>query len=473
MADSTVNPTKAPRVSRKDTVAARQARFGATSILYTIVVIAVLVLINWLAQMPRFNKTFDTTSNKRYTLSDETKKVVGGLKNNATIVYFDRASGFSQAKTMLDRYANLSPKIHIQYVDVQKEPTMARAYGVRSAGTAYVDVGDRREEAKALTEEGLTGAFLKDLKGERKVCFVSGSGEHTLDDTDSTGLSQFKTLLERDNYKPQALTLVDKTAVPSDCTVVVVAGPKNDYTPNEVTALKNYVQGGGRAMVLLDPPLNFQREHIAENTGLADLLQSWGVTEDKDLVLEENPMAQLFGFGPEIPLVSNYDSQPIVNDLKNSFTGFPIPRSLEVKNGDHTTVDKLFSTTDRAVAVTNLSASEVNPADPNNKKGPFVLGAAGTYNTGDPKKPGRFVVIGSAGFLTNGMVGFQANRDLALNAVNWLSSDEDLISIRPKEAEDRRLNVTQRQMNGFFYTDIIAIPILLIVGGIVIFAKRR
>lgn len=473
MADATADNAKAPVVSRKDTVAAKQARYGATSALYTIVVIAILVVINWLAQMPRFNKTFDTTSNKRYTLSDETKKAIGNLKGDATISYFDRASGFNSAKPMLDRYSNLSPKIHIRYVDVQKEPTIARAFGVRAAGTAYVDADGRREEAKALTEEGLTGAFLKDMKGVRKVCFVSGSGEHTLDDTEGTGLSQFKTLLDRDNYQPQSVTLVDKTAVPSDCTVLVIAGPKNDYAANEVNAIKNYVQGGGRAMILLDPPLNFQKEHIADNTGLTDVLQSWGITEDKDLVLEENAAAQLFGFGPEIPLVSSYESQPIVSGLKDTFTGFPIPRSLEVKNGDKTTVDKLFSTTDHAVAVTNLSSSEVNPADPNNKKGPFVLGAAGTYNTGNPKNPGRIVSIGSSGFLTNGMLGFQANRDLALNAVNWLSSDEDLISIRPKEAEDRRLNVSQKQMNGFFYTDIIAIPILLIIGGILIFAKRR
>jgi ABC-type uncharacterized transport system involved in gliding motility auxiliary subunit len=473
MADATAHTTNSPVISRKDTVAARQARFGATSLLYTIVVLAILAVINWLAQMPRFNKTFDTTSNKRYTLSDETKKVVAGLKQDANIFYFDRASGFPQAKATLDRYANLSPKIHIRYVDLQKDPVVARSFGVRSAGTAYVEIGQRREEAKSLNEEGITGAFLKDLKGVRKVCVVSGSGERALDDTDSSGLSQFKTLLERDNYQPQSITLVDKTAVPSDCTVLVIAGPKNDYTPNEVTAIRNYVQNGGRAMFLLDPPLDFQREHIAQNTGLTDLLQNWGVTEDKDLVLEENPMGQLFGFGPEIPLVSSYESQPIVNDLKNTFTGFPIPRSLEVKNGDHTSVDKLFSTTDRAVAVTNLSSSEVNPADPNNKKGPFVLGAAGTYNSGNPKNSGRFVAIGSSGFVTNGMIGFQANRDLALNAVNWLSSDEDLISIRPKEAEDRRLNVTQRQMNGFFYADIIAFPVLLILGGIVIFVRRR
>jgi ABC-type uncharacterized transport system involved in gliding motility auxiliary subunit len=467
--DTTTAKQKAPKPQQ--TLAARQARYGATATLYTIVVIAILVLANWLGN--RYNKTFDTTSNKRFTLSDETRKLVKNLKGEATITYIDKASNFEQARGMLDRYKNLSPKIHLQYIDYQKQPTVARAYGLRYAGTAFVETGTRREEAKSLTEEGITGAFLKDLKGVRKVCFVSGSREHPLDDTDSNGLSQFKTLVDRDNYQTQSITLIDKTAVPSECNVLVIAGPQADYTANEVTAIKNYVEGGGRAMFLLDPPLDFGREHVAENAGLSDLLQSWGVTLDKDLVLEENPMGQLFGFGPEIPLVNNYESQPIVSDLKNSFTGFPVTRSLTVKNTDKTTVDKLFSTTDRAIATANLHTNEVNPSDPNNKKGPFVLGAAGTYNTGKPNNAGRFVVIGNSGFLTNGMLGFQANRDLALNAVNWLSSDEDLISIRPKEAEDRRLNATQRQMNMFAYTDLIAIPLLIIVAGVSIFLKRR
>src|SRR3954463_7602885 len=164
----------------KNTIAARQARYGATATLYTIIVIAVLVMVNWLAN--RYNKSYDTTSNKRFTLSQETKKVVGGLKSSATITYIDKASNFGQAKGMLDRYANLSPKIHLQYIDAQKQPTVARSYGVRFLGTAYVEIGQRREEAKAVTEEGLTGAFLKDLKGVRKVCFVTGSKEHQLDD---------------------------------------------------------------------------------------------------------------------------------------------------------------------------------------------------------------------------------------------------------------------------------------------------
>ena len=185
MAITEVEETKT-RPARLSTLAQRQARFGAMAGLYTIVVVAALVLVNWLGN--RYNKTFDTTSNKRFTLSQETQKIVKGLKQDATVVYIDKASGFDQAKGMLDRYKNLSPKIHIQYIDYQKNPTVARAYGLRFPGTAYVEIGPRREEAKALTEEGITGAFLKDLKGVRKVCFVSGSGEHSLDNTDSSEL---------------------------------------------------------------------------------------------------------------------------------------------------------------------------------------------------------------------------------------------------------------------------------------------
>jgi len=458
-------------ISRKSTIAARQARFGATASLYTIVVIAALVLVNWLGQ--RYNKTIDTTSNKRFTLSQETEKIVSGLKEPATIAYLDKASGFEGARGILDRYKNLSSKIKVQYIDYQKQPTVAKAYGLRFPGTAYVEIGTRREEAKSLNEEGITGAFLKDLKGVRKVCVVSGSQEHALDQTDGNGLSKFKTLLERDNYQVQPVTLIDKTAVPNDCNVVLVAGPQADYTANEVTGIKTYVESGGRVMFLLDPPLDFGREHISDNPSLSSLLADWGVTGDKDLVLEENPMGQLFGFGPEIPLVSSYETHPIVTDMKNTFTGFPVARSLTIKNTDKSTVTKLFSTSDRAIATTKLNTNEVNPADPNNKKGPFTLGAAGSYNTGKPNNPGRFVVIGSSGFLTNGMIGFQGNRDLAVNAVNWLSSDEDLISIRPKEAEDRRLNATQRQMNVFAYTDLLAIPLMVIVAGVSIFLKRR
>lgn len=458
-------------MANNSSVSAKQARYGATAMLYVIVVLAILVAINWLAN--RYNQSADLTANKQYTLSDETKKVVKNLSQPVSITYFDRKSGFSSAKPLLDRYANLSRKIHVQYVDYTSDPATATAYGVRTAGTAFVQVGSRREEARALTEEGITGALLKDLKGVRTVCVVQGSGELSFDGAQAGGLSRFKELVQRDNYQSQAISLLQKNEVPKECTVLVVAGPRFDYTQGEVDAIKNYVEHGGRAFFLLDPPLNFGRETIASNDALTGLLASWGVTLDKDLVLEQNPIGQMLGIGPEVPLVHDYTSQPIVSDLSQNMTGFRLARSLDVKNTDKTTVEKLFSTSADSIATVKLNTPEVNAADPNNKKGPFALGAAGTYNTGDPKNPGRFVVIGSASLVSNEMLHFQANPDLALNAINWLSSDEDLISIRPKPAEDRRLTMNQSQSNLFTVTDLYLLPLLIIALGVATYLKRR
>jgi ABC-type uncharacterized transport system involved in gliding motility auxiliary subunit len=196
------------------------------------------------------------------------------------------------------------------------------------------------------------------------------------------------------------------------------------------------------------------------------------VTLEDNLVLEVNPIGQLFGIGPQVPLITSYGTQPIVSEL-HSATGFPLAQSMTIGNKDKTTVDKLLSTGDASEATSNLSSGSVTLGDSKNKKGPFVLGAAGSYNTGKPNQQGRFVVIGNSGFAANNFISFNANRDLAMNIINWLAQDEDLISIRPKETEDRRINVNAAQMRMFFYFSLIALPLLIIGTGVSVFLKRR
>ena len=174
-------------------------------------------------------------------------------------------------------------------------------------------------------------------------------------------------------------------------------------------------------MFLLDPPLQMGRETISKNEPIETMLASWGVTLDNNLVLEVNPMGQLLGVGPEVPLITNYGTQAIVSEL-HSATGFPLAQSQSVANKTKTTVEKLFSTGDRAEATSNLSAASVTLGDPKNRKGPFVLASAGTYSTGKQNSQGRFVVIGNSAFLGNSFITFNANKDLAMNAINWLAS---------------------------------------------------
>jgi ABC-type uncharacterized transport system involved in gliding motility auxiliary subunit len=451
---------------------ARQTKYGAYAAIYILVVLAIVVVANVLAD--RFNKSYDTTSNKRYSLSDQTKKIVTGLKQNANITYFNQSTRFQQGKDLLDQYANLSPKVHVDYVDSDKNPELARAAGVREFGTAVVQIGDKKETAKSMTEEGITGAFIRDLKGTtRTVCFAGGSGEHAIDDTERDGFSQFKDLVSKDEYQARAIDLLQKAEVPADCTTLVIAGPTHDYLQPQVDAIKSYVENGGRAFFMFDPPVQFGRSQVATNDALTNLLQSWGVTLDKDIILDLNPMGQLAGLGPQVALVTTYSGQPIVSQMRGSAVGFPLSRSLEIKNGDKTTVEKLFDSSSSSLATSNLSSPEVSVADPNNRKGPLTIAAAGTYSTGKQNSEGRFVVTGSSSWVANRFLGFNGNGDLALNAVNWLASDEDLISIRPKPQEDRRITMTRAQLNLVRATSQFVLPLMVVITGTLVWWKRR
>ena len=451
---------------------ARQTKYVAYAVTYIVAVVAIVTTANILAD--RYSKSYDATANKRYSLSDQTVKIIKELKQDAYITYFDQPSGFPRAKDQLDLYSTLSPKVHVKYVDADKEPMLARTAGVKRYGTAIVQIGDRKEEAKSVTEEGMTGAFIRDLKNTtRTVCFVTGSGEHQIDDSARDGYSQLKDMLGKDEYTTKSINLLGKTEVPADCTVLVVAGPSRDYQQPEVEAIKKYVEGGGRALVLLDPPLKMGQEEIADNDAMTGLLQSWGVTADKDLVLDLNPIGQMLGLGPQVALVSSYDTHPIVSEMKRTATGFPLARSLQVKSGDKTTVEKLFDSEASSLATNKLDSPRVDPNDPKNKKGPLTLAAAGTYNTGKQNSQGRFVVVGSSGWAANFFIRFNGNRDLALNAMNWLSSDEDLISIRPKEEEDRRITMTRAQMSWVRTTSQFLIPLVVVFAGVSVWWRRR
>ena len=445
---------------------ARQTRYGAYLAVYVLVIIAVLSAANWLANQN--NKSFDTTTNKRYTLSDQTKKVIGGLKNPITIEYFDHASSFQRARDLLDRYQNIAPsKLKINYIDPDKNPTAARSAGIRNYGAIMVENGLKKQEAKSLTEEEITGAVIRSLKsGDRMACFVTGSGELSIDDTDRNGLSAFKTALEKSNFKTKTLSLLEKPEVPADCSVLVIAGPKRDYIQPAVDAVKKFIDGGGKALLMIDPALDFG--HGDTNSGspaLVKMLEGYGITMENNLIIDTSGVGQFFGFNEASPIVATYDSHPIVAGMKGNACVFPLTRSIEVKSP----AEKLFETTDNSFATTKLTPPiRIDPSK--DKKGPFTLGAAETVSG-----KGRIAVYGSSNSAMNQVFGISqiGNRDLILNTMNWLTADEDLISIRPKDPEDRRITMTRRQMNLLFYATVVFIPLIVIVSGVAVYWKRR
>ena len=131
-----------------DWMKTRQTKFGAYAAAYVLIAIAVLGAINYLAN--RHNKSWDLTANKRFSLADQTEKIVKNLKQDVKILYYDNDTSFPRAKDLLDRYANLSTKLTVEYVNPYKKPLVAKQEGVRTEGTIHVKSGDKKEEIKYL-----------------------------------------------------------------------------------------------------------------------------------------------------------------------------------------------------------------------------------------------------------------------------------------------------------------------------------
>jgi ABC-type uncharacterized transport system involved in gliding motility auxiliary subunit len=436
-------------------IKARQTKYGAYLFLYVLVIVAVLFAANWLAK--DHNKSFDVTTNKRFTLSDQTKKVVGDLKKPLTVYYFDRKGQYDTAKDLLDRYHNLNAsKVDIRYIDPEEKPDIAKI---------IIDNGVKKETAKGLTEEELTGAIIRDEKsGARGACFVEGSGEHRIEDTGREGYSDFKDALEKNNYKTSTISLLEKPEVPKTCNVVIVGGPSHDYVQPAVDALKTYITGGGHVLFNFDAYATMADGKMGDTPALGALVQPWGITLQDDVVLDLSAYGQ--ARGPMNPTVVSYESHPITRVMTGNDTVFPFARSLDVKPP----AEKLFSTSSASFAVKNARLP-IETLDPSKAdKGPFVLGAAATIGSGSAA--GRVVVVGSSLWASNQILGAPiGNRDLLLNIMNWMTADEDLISIRPKEPEDRRLRIASSAR--FFWISVVILPLAIVFSGVSIWWKRR
>ena len=467
----------------------RQTKYAAYASVYILVILAVLAAVNFLAN--RYDKSYDSTSNKQFSLADQTIKYVKGLKNDVRIVYFDSQTRFQNGRDLLDRYSSLSTKLHVDYIDPEKKPQQAKAAGYRRDLNVLVSSNGRIEEAKSLTEEEVTGALIRSQKtGQRDVCFVTGAGEHSIDDEAAGGFSLQKQLLERDNYKTKSIGLkpaapeagkplaigqapaVGNVEVPKDCLALVIGGPQVDYPKPVADAIKNYVEGGGHALFMLDNTLRLGREQAAsENKELTDVLAGWGVTVDKDLVLDLSGVGTVFNAGPEIPFILQYESHAITRPLTRVPTAFPISRSLDVKSAGKATVEKLFGTGEDSIAVDTIGAGGTIDSK-KGKKGPHALAAAGTVSG---TSIGRFVVVGSSGWAENRAMGSRTlgNRDLFMNMINWLTADEDLISIRPKSPEDRPLSLSPQKLNAVFWLSVVIFPLSVVGFGLATWWKRR
>jgi ABC-type uncharacterized transport system involved in gliding motility auxiliary subunit len=437
---------------------------------YTVIGVAILVLANWFVS--RHDQRWDLTPNKKYSLSPQTVKVLKGLSQDVSIYVFDSEGQMRGHRDLLDNFTTITRRIAVHYVDPDRQPSLAKQYAIRTDGTIVVAAGDRHFEAKNTDEEGVTNAVVRVLKGEKTVYFIQGHGERDLESSDRGGYDRIKKEFENENYQVKPIVLLQKLEIPSDCSLLVIAGPRNDYLSQEVDAIQKYVSGGGRVMIMLDPGMDLPN--------LAKLLSDWNVTTQNDLVIDMNPVAQIFGTEPTMPLIVKYGISPITQPLARVASLFPITRSFAVGKDSKAgiSVESLCDTSADSFGIGDFDAKTKSVSltfrEGKDIKGPLTVALAGVLTgSGEKKTEGRFVALGTSAPVANVYLGFQGNRDLFMNMVNWLAEDEDLISVRPKPPDSQHLDVTARQMNNILYMGVLGLPLLIIAIGTSVWWQRR
>ncbi len=452
----------------------RQARAGSYSATYVVVFVAILAMVNTLAV--QYNKTYDATELKLYSLSDQSLTVLGNLESDITIYYFDQTMRFGLARDSLVRYENASSRVNVRYIDPDADPAVTRAMNIRTLGTTIVEIGPSRSEAPSFSEQDITNTIIKAVKGEvQSACFLTGHGEAAIEDTDRLGLSGVAGEVEAANYSARAISLVESPEIPSDCSVVVVAGPDFSFVEPEVELIRAYVDGGGRLLLMLD---------YDSNTGLEVLPASWGIEVHEDLIIDHSGIGQLLGGGPLTPLVNRYDAEhPITRVMGNIATFFPLTRSIAATTDASgwsatelaLTSPNAFATSDFVIENGELTISETAQVT----DGPIAVAVASSLDVEIPEEgadavpQGRVVVTGTSLFARNGAFARGANRDLLLNTLNWLTSDEDLISIRPTDPESTPIDLSTSEAIRLLVGLVLVLPLMIIVAGVRTWWVRR
>jgi len=484
-------PPAAPRRTLRQAFNWRTLKYGSHASLFTVIVLAVVYILYSLAV--QHNRRFDVTQAKRFTLAEQSVKLVQGLQYPIKVIgFYSLAERDRETFTdLVKQYTQHTDKLSYEVIDPDRQPALAKQYDITAYNTVVVEGNGKKEKIARVEETALTNALLKVTRNTKKVVyFVTGHGEPALTDSDRTGYSVTKQALEDQNYTVQELVLARQPQVPDAAAVVIVAGPRRDLLESETEALSTFLGRGGHLFVMLDP------ETVP---GLVTFVKGYGIEVGNDVVIETNPLGRLIGGDYLMPVVMTYERHAITKELGNVMTMFPVVRSVQVAKElpQGTTAQGLAMTSTESWAETDLKAlHEGHTAfDPDSdRRGPISIAAVATISadkagtaastsesseqpekeTSATPRAARLVVFGDSEFANNNLFPVQGNGNLFLNTVSWLAEEEDLIAIRPRKGGGSGpVMLTAAQAPLIFWLPVVLLPLGVLGSGAVVFVRRK
>ncbi|HLQ77906.1 MAG TPA: GldG family protein, partial [Terriglobia bacterium] len=392
----------------------RSTKYGINSATTVILVLGILAFVNYLGA--QHSKRVDMTSEKIFSLSDQSVQVSRQVKEEVHIKAFYKGGEYIPVRDLLRLYSHQNSKILFEFVDPDTRPEVAKQYAVTvygnmnnpltgqstRFGTLILEMGTKTERIEKqggdLKEEDITNSLLKLVKGVQKtIYFTEGHGEKSTSSTDDHGYQLAKTALQKENYLVKTLNLIQEGKVPQDASVVVMVGPTTEPLPAELDTLDAYLNGGGNALVMLDPP---------PSASLKGFLSKWSLDAGANFVIDNSGLGKLYGTGPTVPLVTTYEGHRITQGF-DIMTFFPLARSItpEKPGANGIVVEPILRTNYASWAESDMKpgVKQFRFDEKDDIKGPVTIAAVATKTMGEKKA--HLAVFGDSDFAINQFFG--------------------------------------------------------------------
>ena len=430
--------------------------------------LAAAVAIGANIAVKKHDTRWDITSNNRYAISAQTQSVLAALEDQIELQGFfpDDSLEKIALEDLILSYQEHTDQIEWSVHNPVREPALADQHQIDSpAGTVIVTAGEQSQRLETdFGEEALTNAVIRVTTSvEHTICSTTGHGEIDPDDDQNpASISTLVTKLERQNYGFRKVNLQRAGSVPKDCDLLLLADPRTSLTEAESTSFQAFIQGGGQAIVMLDP---------GHSPGLATDLAQFGIDVGDNLVFENHPQFQLMGGDASYLVVA--ENQMTDHPITQPIQGMVLLRVARTVQASQPPVPgydvgELFLTSDYAYAETTLDGSAMPAPDPEDPAGRLGLAAVSVAESG-----GRLVVFGDSDFASNELLDQASNFDLLPNTIAWLVGEEEQVSIRPNPAAQGSFTMNSMQGILMWLISVLFLPAFALGGAISTWLVRR
>lgn len=442
---------------------------------FVVLFIALIFLLGFVANQYKFAK--DITQANRNTLTTGSINVLKQMQGPITLTVFASEDDVNNGDTFrqgiinfMARYQRTKPDINVKFISPIKEPKLAQEYGIKVDGEVVVEYQKRSEHIKPpFAEQEMTNLFMRlSRTSQQAVMYLDGHGERNLIGLKNNDVGEFGKQLESKGLKFANLNLTIEPEVPLNGSMLVIASPQKNISPIEAKKIKKFLESGGNLLWLLDDN-NFH--------GLDEIATYLGLSVSSGQVID--PADRSEGSNENIAYASSYGEHAIT---KNFMLGTRFSNAHEVNakgtldNGWE--VSKLIEVSPNGWLESTQVMANQKPTFDKSKDKPGPINIAVALQRVYGKKGQRVVVVGNGNFLSNTFIINGGNLDLGINMINWLSGDDNLISIQPMLLKDVNVTIPDNKISfiiawTIFHSFQYFIPIGFFVVGILFWFKRR